>query len=261
MPASAHAELLNAGRTRVDNNCDRSTNLGTPVPPLTTEIAPLWRFRAAAMKRGVALAWVILAIFAAQAVREQSFDQIGFAIGAVALALVLVSSSLIDWYRVMPTVRGPWATFAWTMSITICLVVVGTQPGMETLAPPMFFGVVALSGLVLDRFKHIMVTILAVAGLAFLAASSSNEFNLAALIVQDFSVVVVATATALDGIRVRAGIHSKRPSAWPTCSDNGPTSSGSMRSPPPLPEPSRSPRCSPSWSDGSATTSTPASEW
>ncbi len=169
------------------------------MPPLTTEIAPLWRFRAAAMKRGVALAWVILAIFAAQAVREQSFDQIGFALGAVALALVLVSSSLVDWYRVMPTARGPWATFTWTMSITICLVVVGTQPGMETLAPPMFFGVVALSGLVLDRFKHIMVTILAVAGLAFLAALSSNEFNLAALLVQDFSLVVVATATALMG--------------------------------------------------------------
>ncbi|CAN5175434.1 hypothetical protein BH18ACT5_BH18ACT5_01910 [soil metagenome] len=34
----------------------------------------MWRFRAAAMRRSVALAWVVLVILAAQAVREQAFD-------------------------------------------------------------------------------------------------------------------------------------------------------------------------------------------
>jgi K+-sensing histidine kinase KdpD len=153
------------------------------------------------MRRAVALTWVVLAILAAQAVRqwEQNFDELGFAIAVVVMALVLLASSLIDWYRVMPTHRGPWATLAWTASISLCLVVVGTQPGMETLTPPMFFGVVALSGLVLDRFKHVLITILAVASLAYLAFTSDQSLNLASLLVQVFSVIVVATATALMG--------------------------------------------------------------
>lgn len=153
------------------------------------------------MRRAVALTWVVLAILAAQAVRqwEENFDELGFAIAVVVMALVLLASSLIDWYRVMPTHRGPWATLAWTASISLCLVVVGTQPGMETLTPPMFFGVVALSGLVLDRFKHVLITILAVASLAFLAFTSNQPLNLASLLVQIFSVIVVATATALMG--------------------------------------------------------------
>jgi signal transduction histidine kinase len=153
------------------------------------------------MRRAVALTWVVLAILAAQAVRqwEQNFDELGFAIAVVVMALVLLASSLIDWYRVMPTHRGPWATLAWTASISLCLVVVGTQPGMETLTPPMFFGVVALSGLVLDRFKHVLITILAVASLAYLAFTSDQPLNLASLLVQVFSVIVVATATALMG--------------------------------------------------------------
>ena len=153
------------------------------------------------MRRAVALTWVVLAILAAQAVRqwEQNFDELGFAIAVVVMALVLLASSLIDWYRVMPTHRGPWATLAWTASISLCLVVVGTQPGMETLTPPMFFGVVALSGLVLDRFKHVLISILSVASLAFLAFTSNQPLNLASLLVQIFSVVVVATATALMG--------------------------------------------------------------
>jgi signal transduction histidine kinase len=70
---------------------------------------------------------------------------------------------------------------------------------METLTPPMFFGVVALSGLVLDRFKHVLITILAVASLAYLAFTSDQPLNLASLLVQVFSVIVVATATALMG--------------------------------------------------------------
>ncbi|HJU82017.1 MAG TPA: ATP-binding protein [Acidimicrobiia bacterium] len=171
------------------------------MPTLTADIAPLWRFRAAAMRRAVALTWVVLAILAAQAVRqwEENFDEVGFAVAVVVMALVLLASSLIDWYRVMPTHRGPWATLAWTASISLCLVVVGTQPGMETLTPPMFFGVVALSGLVLDRFKHVLITILSVASLAFLAFTSDQPLNLASLLVQIFSVIVVATATALMG--------------------------------------------------------------
>jgi signal transduction histidine kinase len=155
------------------------------------------------MRRSVALAWVVLVILAAQAVRQQAFDHLGLALSVVLMAVVLIASSLLDWQRIMPTNRGPWATLAWIGTIIVCLIVIGTTPGpsgqagMQTLSSPMFFGLVALSGLVLERVKHVIVTVLAVAGLALLSFLAASQ--VATLLVQIFSIVVVATATALMG--------------------------------------------------------------
>ena len=145
----------------------------------------------------MALAWVVLVILAAQAVREEAFVYLGLSLSVALMAIVLIASSLLDWQRIMPTNRGPWATLAWIGTIIICLTVIGTPEEMQTLASPMFFGLVALSGLVLDRVKHVIVTILAVAGLALLSFLAAEP--VASLFVEIFSAVVVATATALMG--------------------------------------------------------------
>lgn len=149
------------------------------------------------MRRSVALAWVVLVILAGQAVREQAFDHLWLSLAVVMMAVVLIASSLLDWQRIMPTIRGPWATLAWIATIIICLIVIGTTPSLQTLASPMFFGLVALSGLVLDRVKHVIVSVLSVAGLALL--SFLADAQVATLLVQTLSIVVVATATALMG--------------------------------------------------------------
>ncbi len=149
------------------------------------------------MRRSVALAWVVLVILAAQAVREEAFVYLGLSLSVALMAIVLIASSLLDWQRIMPTNRGPWATLAWIGTIIICLTVIGTPEEMQTLASPMFFGLVALSGLVLDRVKHVIVTILAVSGLALLSFLAAEP--VASLFVEIFSAVVVATATALMG--------------------------------------------------------------
>jgi signal transduction histidine kinase len=149
------------------------------------------------MRRSVALAWVVLVILSAQAVRTQSFDHLSLTLSVVLMAVVLIASSLLDWQRIMPTLRGPWATLAWIATIVLCLIVIGITPDLQTLASPMFFGLVALSGLVLDRVKHVIVSVLSVAGLALL--SFVAQAQVATLLVQTFSVVVVATATALMG--------------------------------------------------------------
>ena len=167
------------------------------VPAPTSDVAPVWRFRAAAMKRSVALAWVVLVILAALAVREGAFVYLGLSLSVVLMAIVLTASSLLDWQRIMPTNSGPWATLAWIGTIIVCLIVIGSPKEMQTLASPMFFGLVALSGLVLDRVKHVIVSVLAVAGLGFLSFLAATQ--VATLLVQIFSVVVVATATALMG--------------------------------------------------------------
>ncbi|MGI8516639.1 MAG: ATP-binding protein [Acidimicrobiia bacterium] len=150
------------------------------------------------MKRSVALAWVVLVILAAQAVREEAFVHLGLSLSVVLMAIVLIASSLLDWQRIMPAKSGPWATLAWIGTIIVCLIVIGSPKEMQTLASPMFFGLVALSGLVLDRVKHVIVSVLAVAGLGFLSFLSETT-QVATLLVQIFSVVVVATATALMG--------------------------------------------------------------
>ncbi|CAN5175579.1 hypothetical protein BH18ACT5_BH18ACT5_01920 [soil metagenome] len=113
------------------------------------------------------------------------------------MAAISIASSLLDWQRIRSTIRGPWATLAWIATIIVCLIVIGTTPSLQTLASPMFFGLVALSGLVLDRVKHVIVSVLSVAGLALL--SFLAEAQVATLLVQTLSIVVVATATALMG--------------------------------------------------------------
>ena len=146
----------------------------------------------------MAVGWVVIVIIGAQAVRENVFGSALFLIPAAVFVTVLVAASLIDWNRVMPTRNGPWATLVWNMATVLCLSVIATEPQLSTVTQPLFFGVVALSGLVLDRFKHLLVTITVVAAMAL--SSILTGFNgVAELGVQILSVAVVAAATALMG--------------------------------------------------------------
>lgn len=164
----------------------------------TVDLQPLFRFRAAAMRRSVALGWVVIVILGAQAVRETVFTSARFLIPAALFATVLVAASLIDWNRVMPTANGPWATLAWNVATICCLAVIGSLPDLQPTIQPLFFGVLALSGLVLDRFKHLLVSILVVAVLALTAILAGIELG-AELAVQVLSAAVVAAATAIMG--------------------------------------------------------------
>jgi signal transduction histidine kinase len=162
------------------------------------DLQPLYRFRAAAMRRSVALGWVVIVILGAQAVRESVFTSPRFLLPAALFATVLVAASLIDWNRVMPTPNGPWATLAWNVATICCLAVIGSLPGLQPTTQPLFFGVLALSGLVLDRFKHLLVSILVAAVLA-LTAIIAGVVPGAELAVQVLSAAVVAAATAIMG--------------------------------------------------------------
>lgn len=148
----------------------------------------------------MAVGWVVLVIIGAQAVRENVFGSALFLIPAAIFGTVLVAASLVDWNRVMPTRYGPWATLAWNMATVVCLAVIATESELSTVAQPLFFGVVALSGLVLDRFKHLLVTITVVASMALSAILTRlGNIEVAELGVQILSVAVVAAATALMG--------------------------------------------------------------
>jgi len=146
----------------------------------------------------VAVGWVVIVIIGAQAVRENVFGSALFLIPAAVFGTVLVAASLVDWNRVMPTSNGPWATLAWNMATVLCLAVIASVSELSTVTQPLFFGVVALSGLVLDRFKHFLVTITVIAAMA-LSTILTDFIGVAELVVAILSAAVVAAATALMG--------------------------------------------------------------
>lgn len=146
----------------------------------------------------MAVGWVVIVIIGAQAVRENVFGSAFFLIPAAVFGTVLVAASLVDWNRVMPTRNGPWATLAWNMATVLCLAVIASVRELSTVTQPLFFGVVALSGLVLDRFKHLLVTITVVAAMA-LSTILTGFSGVAELVVAILSAAVVAAATALMG--------------------------------------------------------------
>ena len=167
---------------------------------LTAESSqPLWRFRAASLRRSVALGWIVLVIIGARAVTSGVFDDPGFLVPAAFMGSVLVAASLVDWNRVMPTEKGLWATLVWNLSIIACLAAISSIADLRAVTQPLFFGIVALSGLVLDRFKHVMVTIAVVSTLAISTFMTVPDPDIAEVVVQALSAAVVAAATALIG--------------------------------------------------------------
>jgi signal transduction histidine kinase len=147
----------------------------------------------------VALGWIVLVIIGAQAVARGVFADPWFLVPAALMGTVLVAASLVDWNRVMPTEKGLWATLVWNMSIILCLAAISSIPDLRAVTQPLFFGIVALSGLVLDRFKHIMVTIAVVSTLAITAFVTQPDAEVVEVLVQGLSAAVVAAATALIG--------------------------------------------------------------
>lgn len=167
--------------------------------PVPESSQPLWRFRAASLRRSVALGWIVLVIIGARAVAGNEFANPWFLVPAALMGTVLVAASLVDWNRVMPTEKGLWATLVWNMSIILCLAAISYISILRPVTQPLFFGIVALSGLVLDRFKHTMVTIAVIATLVITALLTTPNPDVAEVLVQGLSAAVVAAATALIG--------------------------------------------------------------
>jgi signal transduction histidine kinase len=120
----------------------------------------------------------------------------------------LAAASAIDWDRMMGRDLGPW--LAWIYAVLLCvgLGALATIPAMFAAAVPLFSGLVVFTGLVLERVRHVFVSVLAVGLLALGAFSTGNAGNLDALVIPALTVGVAAAATAVMGSefeRVSAG--------------------------------------------------------
>lgn len=166
--------------------------------PESTE-GSMSRFRASVQRRSIALGWVVVLVLGFQAVRESVFQDNRFLVPIVAVSLLLVISAVVDWDSLMTRSHANWAAWAWIVLVTMSVGVIATVPELHLVTQPLFFGVVALSGLVLERPKHLFVTILSASILAVTSVVASASDALTSVVVPVISLATVALATALLG--------------------------------------------------------------
>lgn len=164
------------------------------------------RFRASVQRRSVALGWVVVIVLGAQAVGQSVFQNTRFLVPIVILALLLVASAIVDWDSLMSRSSSNWAAWAWIVTLTLCVGVIATVPELRVVTQPLFFGVVALSGLVLEPPKHAFVSILASAIIALTSLVDGSSDALAGIVIPVMSLATVALATALLGIEFERAV-------------------------------------------------------
>jgi signal transduction histidine kinase len=169
---------------------------------ITTEdprAEPLVRFRGAALRRATLISWLVLLLVAAQGIRHEI--QPTRTLGVIALAFVagLAVSSVVDWQKVLASRVGSWAAWVFCIFLTLSLGALASLPELFDTAMPMFAGVVVLTGLVLERVRHVFVSVLAVFLLGLAAFRTGNAGDLESLAIPALTVGVVASATAFLG--------------------------------------------------------------
>lgn len=158
------------------------------------------RFRASLLRRASAVAWVILIIIAAQAVRTEVFVEVGFWIPMTALAAMLVVSAATRWDKLMSTRYAPWIAASWLTGLIIGITAFALVPELSATATPILYGIAAVSGLLLTWWAHAFMTVFIAAAISFITFSSGDAQNVQDVLALALTVMVVSAATALIGM-------------------------------------------------------------
>jgi len=173
------------------------------------------RFRSSLLRRASAVAWVVLIIIGAQAVRSEVFTQPRFYIPMVGLAVLLIVSSAIRWDRIMATTAAPWVATGWLLGLIVGVTALATIPDLTATASPILFGIAAVSGLLLTWWAQAFVTVAIAVAISFVAFTLGQAEAIPDVLAPVLTVMVVAAATALVGFefekeaQVSAGKESK----------------------------------------------------
>jgi signal transduction histidine kinase len=157
-------------------------------------------FRASLLRRASAVAWVVLIIISAQAVREEVFAQPGFWIPMIGLSVLLIISTAARWDRLMATRAAPWIAAAWLMGLIVGISSLATIPELTATAQPILFGIAAVSGLLLAWWAHALVTVFIALAISFIAFTIGEADAIEQVLAPVLTVAVVAAATALVGL-------------------------------------------------------------
>lgn len=157
------------------------------------------RFRASLLRRASAVAWVVLIIIGAQAVREDVFRELSFFLPMAALAALLVVSAATRWEQVMATWMAPWISTGWLVAIIVGITALALIPELSATSEPILFGIAAVSGLLLAWWAHAFITVLIGGAISFIAFTLGEVSALPDVLAPVLTVLVVASATALVG--------------------------------------------------------------
>ncbi len=158
------------------------------------------RFRASLLRRASAVAWVVLIIVAAQAVRTEIFVEPGFWIPMSALAALLIVSTAIRWENLMATSAAPWISTAWLSGLVIGISALATVPELAATAQPILFGIAAVSGLLLAWWAHAFMTVFIALAMTFIAFQLQLADAIPDVLAPVLTMATVAAATALVGM-------------------------------------------------------------
>ena len=158
------------------------------------------RFRASLLRRASAVAWVVLIIISAQAVRSQVFADSAFWLPMSGLAFMLAASTAIRWERLMGTMAAPWISAGWLTGLIVGITALAVVPELTATVQPILFGIAAVSGLLLAWWAHAFITILIGMSISFVAFTLGQADAIADLLAPFLIVVSVAAATALVGM-------------------------------------------------------------
>jgi signal transduction histidine kinase len=173
------------------------------------------RFRASLLRRASAVAWVVLIIIGAQAVRSEIFTLPAFYIPMAGLAVLLVSSAAIRWEGLMGTRAAPWISTGWLLALIVGITALATIPELAATAQPILFGIAAVSGLLLAWWAHAIITVTIGIAISYIAFTLGLADAIPDVLAPALTVLVVASATALVGFEfekeavVSAGKESK----------------------------------------------------
>jgi K+-sensing histidine kinase KdpD len=157
------------------------------------------RFRSSLLRRASAVAWVVLIIIGAQAVRSEVFRELGFIIPMIGMAALLIASAAIRWEGVMATKAAPWVAAGWLVALIVGITATATVPELTTVALPILYGIAAVSGLLLTWWAHAIVTVFIALAIGFIAFDLGTADAVGDVIAPVLTIAVVAAATALVG--------------------------------------------------------------
>jgi signal transduction histidine kinase len=157
------------------------------------------RFRASLIRRASAVAWIVLIIVGAQAVRQEVYIEEGFWIPMAGLSALLIISAIIRWERPMSTRQAPWVAVGWLTGLILGIGGFALVDDLEATATPILYGIAAVSGLLLTWWAHAFMTVLIGLVISFVAFSGGAD-AIEDVVAPVLTVMVVAAATALVGM-------------------------------------------------------------
>jgi hypothetical protein len=170
---------------------------------VTTPLPTIVRFRAAALRRSVFLAWLVVIALVATGITQETeststAETQRLLVTAGGFVLLLAIGTAANWDDLMRRRIGPWVAWLWGVLLTLGLGAMASIPSIFGATVPLFAGVVVLTGLTLEPVRHAVVTALTVLAL-ILARFGDDSITAAQLAVPVLTVLVVAAATGFFG--------------------------------------------------------------